>query len=162
MGVGHVAKQGRHGPGMQQKLQTVEEPGAQARQGAATGQQRQHLRGGRQTAGQQQGAQGDGAPVNQQPLRQRSALPHPPDAIERAIDGGDQGQYGESQHRQAHRSQSTGLAGELGQIAQHLAGNVLRHQAFDQPGLQRALQLGKHRKGGEDGQHDGEKRHQRD
>ena len=162
VGVGHVVVERGQAAGQRNKLQRVnDELQQRCRRARSAAGKRQQIRRGGQTGAQQQGPQRDGGPVNQHTLRKRPRLAHAPDAVERAVNRQHHGNRGDHQHSQTGHTQPAGLARKLRQVAQHLARNAVGNQALDQPGLQGTLQLGKHRKGREDGQRHREKRHQR-
>jgi len=161
MGVGHIVKHGRHAAGHQKKLQRIQNQRHAARQSA------HHAFGGRhdvgsnaQTHTQQQRTQGDRRPVNEHALPKRPGRAHAPDAVERAVNGEYQSQRRAQQHGKPGHTQFIGLASELVEVAQHLARNIVWHQAFYQPLLQHILKLGEHRKRGEYRQRDRNKGHQ--
>jgi hypothetical protein len=115
-----------------------------------------------QAGGEQQRAERDGGPVDHHPLGQRTRPLHAPDAVERAVDREHQRERRHQQRRQPGHAQPARLARELREVAEHLARDRIRHQAFHQPALQAVLQLAEHRERGEHRQRHGEKRHQRD
>jgi hypothetical protein len=122
---------------------------------------RQRIRGQRQAGAQQQRAQRDGGPVDQHALAQRPQTAHAPDVVERTVDGEDQRQRGGQQHGKTPPPQPVGLGRELREVAQHLARDVVGHQALDQPALQHILQLAEHGEGREHGQRHRNEGHQR-
>ena len=146
-GEGHIKVQTAHAGGQHQELETVEQPTGGARQHVHhIPRGRDHIGRQGQTAAQQQRPQGDGRPVQQDPLRNRPLALDPPDLAQGALNRHHQEHRRKQHHGQASRAQTAGLARELRQVTEPLPGNAFGHQPLDQPALNRVLELAKHRK----------------
>ena len=162
MGIGHISEHSRHTRRHQHKLQHIQQKRHPAGQHAYDAlRKRDCIRGHAQAQRQQERPQCDGSPIKHDALGERPGLAHPPDVVERAVYGEHQCQRGTQQRRKPHHAQLAGLARKLVQVTQYLAGDVVGHQAFNQPLLQHVLELGKHGKGREDSQRYGDEGHQR-
>eukprot|EP01136_Pigoraptor_vietnamica_P016251 Opistho-1_new@60105 len=130
-GVGHVAVQRGNAPGEQRELHRPEQETHAARQaGHHVPRHRDGEGGHRQAAGQQQRPEREHRPVHQHALRERARLAHAPDVVELAVDGEDERQRRDEQHQRAGPAHLPGLVGKLVEVAEHLLGDVGRHQAL--------------------------------
>ncbi len=104
LGVGHIAVQRRPCPPPAARTRSASSSSCAAARQPPTSAARGRQRVGGQCSGSAASSSGPSVmrgPVDQHPLRQRPRLAHPPDVVERAVDGENQRQRRDQQHDQA-------------------------------------------------------------